>query len=149
MTGDIFLSIQNIVNELKVVCCFTFIATLSMATLSHRKPTSSGESHDSCDVMMVIKETHCRLFCIMSYFVTTVKYITLIYVYYFFLGCVLKLVQASGSSEITDDNAELQNLCQNLERVFQQGLLRNTSLGFAKVSESWYWLEQLASQHSG
>lgn len=64
-------------------------------------------------------------------------------------GSLLKLVQTSGSSEITDDNAELQHFCQNLERVFQKGLLRNTSLGFAKVSESWYWLEQLASQRSG
>jgi hypothetical protein len=64
-------------------------------------------------------------------------------------GSVLQLVQTSGSSEITDDNAELQHFCQNLERVFQKGLLRSTSLGFAKVSESWYWLEQLASQHSG
>jgi len=58
-------------------------------------------------------------------------------------------VQTSGSSEITDDNAELQYFCQNLERVFQKGLLQTISLGFAKVSESWYWLEQLASQHSG
>lgn len=58
-------------------------------------------------------------------------------------------MQTSGSSEITDDNAELQHFCQNLERVFQKGLLRNTSLGFAKVSESWYWLEQSASQRSG
>lgn len=66
-----------------------------------------------------------------------------------FEGCVLKLVQTSGSSEITDDNAELQHFCQSLERVFQKGLLRNTTVGFAKVSESWYWLEQLASQHSG
>jgi len=67
----------------------------------------------------------------------------------FFKGSVLKLVQTSGSSEITDDNAELQHFCQNLERVFQKGLLRSTSLGFAKVSESWYWLEQLATQHNG
>jgi hypothetical protein len=66
-----------------------------------------------------------------------------------FEGCVLKLVQTSGSSEITDDNAELQHFCQSLERVFQRGLLRNTTLGFAKVFESWYWLEQLASQHNG
>jgi len=58
-------------------------------------------------------------------------------------------VQTSGGSEITDDNAELQHFCQNLERVFQKGLLRNISLGFATVSESWYWLEHLASQHSG
>lgn len=64
-------------------------------------------------------------------------------------GCVLKLVQTSGSSEITDGNEELQHFCQNLERVFQKGLLRTTSLGFTKISESWYWLEQLASQHRG
>ncbi|PNF43814.1 hypothetical protein B7P43_G07762 [Cryptotermes secundus] len=64
-------------------------------------------------------------------------------------GCVLKLVQMSGSSEITDDNAELQHFCQSLERVFQKGLLRNTALGFTNVFESWYWLEQLACQHSG
>jgi hypothetical protein len=63
-----------------------------------------------------------------------------------FKGCVLKLVQTSGSNEITDDNAELQHFCQSLERVFQKGLLR---MGFTNVSQSWYWLEQLASQHSG
>jgi hypothetical protein len=72
-----------------------------------------------------------------------------IHVCYFFEGCVLKLVQTPGSSEITDDNEELQHMCEILERVFQKGLLRNTALGFSKVSESWYWLEQLASQHSG
>jgi hypothetical protein len=66
-----------------------------------------------------------------------------------FKGCVLKLVQTSGSSEITDDNAELQHFCQSLERVFQKGLLWNTTMGFTNVSESWYWLEQLASQNGG
>lgn len=64
-------------------------------------------------------------------------------------GCVLKLVQTSGNSGITDDNAELQDFCQSLERVFQKGLLRSTTMGFTNVSESWYWLEHLASEHSG
>lgn len=64
-------------------------------------------------------------------------------------GCVLRLVQTSGSNEVTDENAELQPFCQILERVFQKGLLRNTTLGFTKISESWYWLEQVASQQNG
>jgi hypothetical protein len=71
------------------------------------------------------------------------------HVCYFFKGCLIKLVHTSGSSDITDDDAELQHFCESLERVFQKGLLRNAALGFTKASESWYWLEDLASQNSG
>jgi hypothetical protein len=67
----------------------------------------------------------------------------------FFKGCVIRLVQTSGSNEITDDDAELHHFCESIERVFQRGLLRNATLGFAKSSESWYWLEELANQNNG
>ncbi|PSN36850.1 hypothetical protein C0J52_14969 [Blattella germanica] len=64
-------------------------------------------------------------------------------------GCVVKWVQTSDSSEITDGNGELQPFCQILEKIFQKGLLRNSTMGFTKVSESWNWLEQMGHQNNG
>lgn len=101
------------------------------------------------DIPLVLQNTESKLQIIDSSVLWVIILSVLFHVCYFFEGCVLKLVQASGSCEITDDNEEVQHLCECLERVFQKGLLRNNTLGFPKVSESWYWLEQLTSQHNG
>ncbi|XP_015597899.1 uncharacterized protein LOC107269029 [Cephus cinctus] len=49
--------------------------------------------------------------------------------------------------EIIDDNENLKFLCICLEKCFQKGVAsRLNSLGFPKIPEPWYWLEELAEK---
>lgn len=65
-------------------------------------------------------------------------------------NCTLQLVQSSSSLEVSDKNEHLEEFCKYVEKIFQKGLLFHSfSLGFLKIPESWYWLEEVATMEHG
>ncbi|XP_012283921.1 uncharacterized protein LOC105701613 isoform X2 [Orussus abietinus] len=56
-------------------------------------------------------------------------------------GWTRKLTECE--TEITDDNEHLPFFCKSLERCLQKGVLvRTNALGFPKLPEAWYWLNE-------
>ncbi|XP_054000614.1 uncharacterized protein LOC128888039 isoform X1 [Hylaeus anthracinus] len=52
------------------------------------------------------------------------------------------------NKEIDDGNVDLPLFCKCLEKCLQKGvLLRLNPIGFAKLPDAWYWLEEIAEKH--
>ncbi|XP_012138958.2 uncharacterized protein LOC100874999 isoform X1 [Megachile rotundata] len=50
--------------------------------------------------------------------------------------------------EIDDENEDLPAFCKCLEKCFQKGiLLRLSTLGFPKLPDAWYWLEEITEKN--
>ncbi|XP_076302566.1 LOW QUALITY PROTEIN: uncharacterized protein LOC143220866 [Lasioglossum baleicum] len=61
-------------------------------------------------------------------------------------GLTRKLLECE--IEINDDNEHLLFFYKSLERCFQKGILmRLNPIGFSKLPNAWYWLEEIAEKH--
>lgn len=65
---------------------------------------------------------------------------------FLFSGCIQRFLQKLQDCDyITDENSNLIQFCQNLERVFIYGLISvQNAFGFTKSVDPWNWLEKLA-----
>ncbi|XP_029048418.1 uncharacterized protein LOC114878596 [Osmia bicornis bicornis] len=61
-------------------------------------------------------------------------------------GWTRKLTE--GGREIDDENIDLPFFCKCLEKCFQKGiLLRFNPIGFPKLPDAWYWLEEITEKN--
>ncbi|XP_076763976.1 uncharacterized protein LOC143431269 [Xylocopa sonorina] len=61
-------------------------------------------------------------------------------------GWTRKLTESD--KEIDDENEDLPFFCKSLEKCFQKGvLMRLNPIGFPKLPDAWYWMEEIAEKH--
>lgn len=61
-------------------------------------------------------------------------------------GWTRKLTESD--KEIDDTNRELSLFCKSLEKCLQKGILmRLNAIGFPKLPDAWYWMEEIAEKH--